>query len=132
MTPAVDLEGLNHKNIPCWVLGGNHSYEAVMKVREQCPDKHFMDTVLVQIYWFPSLKDPGMMESIEYLAAHHNIDQEFRKRWDFINRLNFLRRKYVRADYEWKPETQEQAHRALGFATVKTMNPLLQLVAGSK
>ena len=128
----VDLEVLNHKNIPCWVLGGNHSYEAVMKVCEQCPDKHFIDKVLVQIYWFTSLSDPGTMESIDYLAAHHNVDQEFRKQWDFIDCLNFLCCKYVRPDHQWKAETQEQACHALGFATVKTMNPLLQLVVGSK
>ena len=129
LTPVVDLEVLNYKNIPCWVLGGNHSYKVVMKVHEQCLDKHFMDKVLVQIYWFPSLSDPGTMESIEYLATYYKFDQEFRKQWDFINHLNFLCHKYVQADHQWKAETQEQAHHAL---TVKTMNPLLQLVAGSK
>lgn len=132
LQPTLRLDKLQKKNVPCWVLGGNHSYQAVMEVRRSCPEKHFMDKVLVQIWWFENLTDLETLEAIEYLAAHHNIDQEFRKDWDFVDRLNFLRRKYVRADHEWKKETKREAARALGYASEQSLNPLLQLVAGPK
>lgn len=66
---------------------------------------------------------------IEYLGAHHNVDQEFRKNWGFIDKLNFLRRKYVR-HREWTKENQTEAIRSLGYRNTKSINPLLQLVAG--
>ncbi len=103
-----------------------------MEVRRSCPEKHFMDKVLVQIWWFENLTDLKTLEAVEYLAAHHNIDQEFRKDWDFVDRLNFLRRKYMRANCEWKKEAKKEACRALGYASEHSLNPLLQLVAGSK
>lgn len=103
-----------------------------MEVRRSCPEKHFMDKVLVQIWWFENLTDSKTVETIEYLAAHHNVDQEFRKDWSFVDKLNFLRRKYVRANCEWKKETKAEACRALGYASEHTLNSLLQLVAGSK
>jgi hypothetical protein len=91
-----------------------------------------MDKVLVQIWWFEDLEDPATLSAIEYLAAHHNIDQEFRKDWEFVDRLNFLRRKYTRANFEWTVETKKEAARALGYASQQSLNPLLQLVSGSK
>ena len=61
-----------------------------MKVKEACPEKHFMDKMLIQIWWFESWKDEKTLAAIEMLAAHHNIDQEFCKDWSFVDKLNFL------------------------------------------
>ena len=126
------LAKLKSKGYSCWVLGGNHSYQAVMQVREACPQKHFYDKVFVQIWWFENLEDKNTLEAIELLAAHHNIDQEFRKDWDFVDKLNFLRRKYVRAEMKWTEDATKEAVRALGYSSAKSLNPMLQLVAGSK
>ena len=128
----VDLVKLRKKDFQMWVLGGNHSWEAVMKVKEACPEKHFMDKMLIQIWWFESWKDEKTLAAIEMLAAHHNIDQEFRKDWSFVDKLNFLRRKYIRAKFDWSKEVVEEACKALSFQSGKTINPLLQLVSGSK
>lgn len=131
LVPEVKLRKLNQKGFKCWVVGGNHSYQAVMKVRAEVPGKKFMDQVLVQIWWFEDEKDPDTIEKIEYLAAHHNLDQEFRKNWTFTDKLNFLRRKYIRNNYTWTAECRSQAAKSLG-TTEQSLNPLLQLVGGSK
>ena len=103
-----------------------------MEVHKACPEKQFMDKVLVQIWWFEDLTQTDTLEAVEFLAAHHNIDQEFRKDWDFVDRLNFLRRKYLCAGGEWKPETTKEAVRAVGYSSTSSLNPLLQLVSGPK
>lgn len=65
------------------------------------------------------------------MAARHNVDQEVRKKWDFKDRLLFLRRRYLRDNAGWTKQSKSDAQLALGYKSVQTLNPLLQLVAGS-
>ena len=131
MKPTIKIEKLIKRGFPVWVVGGNHSYQAVMKVREACPKKGFMDTVLVQLWWFENLEDTETISAINFLATRHNVNNEFRSDWNFKDKLHFLRRMYLNTDCEWTNKAQKEAASDLGYSNIKSLNPLLQLVTGS-
>ena len=71
------------------------------------------------------------MEVIEYLAAHYNTNQEYRKCWDFVDKLNFLRPKYICAECTWTDSVVKETIRALDYKDA-SLNSVMQLVADSK
>ena len=116
-----------------WVVGGNHSYEALKKLQGEFPMKKLFKTTRISLWWWPNLEDQINVNEIETLAAHHNVDQEVRKKWEFVDKLSFIRRKYTRLEgNKWTKEASESVRSALGMKTVSSVSPLLQLVQGTK
>lgn len=114
-----------------WVIGGNHSYLAIQKVQADFPDKDWFKEVNISLWWWPALTNKIKSE-IESLAVRHNVDNDFRKKMNFLDKIQLLRRKFVRAGYKWTVTEKEASVAALGYKTTKAIDPLLQLVAGPK
>lgn len=112
-----------------WVVGGNHSWSACMKVREGDPD--LIKDMLVSIFWWPSLDDQSLQEISDF-GTRHNIDNELHNKLSFVDKINFLRKKYKNNVDTWTPAAVKEAYTSLGYKDEKSINPLLQLVSGSK
>ena len=114
-----------------YVVGGNHSYNAVSIVRKNFPNKNWFKEVNISLWWWEKLTT-SVASDIENLAVCHNTDNNFRKKMSFLDKVQLLRRKYNRAGGVWKAIEKESAMVALGYKTQRALDPLLQLVAGPK
>ena len=115
-----------------WVVGGNHSYEAIRQLQQEFPHKQVFQQTKISLWWWSDLDSQLNLSEIETLAAHHNVDLEVRKKWEFVDKLSFIRRNFVRLPTsKGTKEATEEVRVALGLKNAASVSPLLQLVGGT-